>query len=198
MAPTTIIQGLLGDRQREKSGPSQPAEARGSTQYYNELLRFCNMSVRDLDAARDVLQEAYQRLLNLERSGTAIVHPKALMQQIIRRLVIDLHRREKVRSHLDIDALSEDEEPLAPAHLQPEEWLASMQVFRAYIATIEALPPRCREAFILHVFDEMPYTRIAEAMAISTSMVEKHIVRAMVACKQCERDLEAASRGARG
>ena len=64
-----------------------------------------------------------------------------------------------------------------------------MQVIRAYVAAIEALPPRCREAFILHVFDDMPHAEIARAMGVSCSMIEKHIVRGMVACKMCERQL---------
>lgn len=71
----------------------------------------------------------------------------------------------------------------------PEESLASQQVLRAYVATIEALPERCRQAFVLHVFDEWSHARIAQHMGISVSMVEKHVVRAMVACKQCQRRL---------
>ena len=166
-----------------------------AARYYNELLRFCSLSVKDPDAARDVVQDAYQRLLSAQADGVTISQPRAFLRQIARRLLVDRYRHERVRQHLDIDSLVEADEPMAPRHWQPEEILASMQVIRAYVAAIEALPPRCREAFILHVFDDMPHAQIAQKMAVSCSMIEKHIVRGMVACKLCEREL-ARSNGA--
>lgn len=100
-----------------------------------------------------------------------------------------------VRQHDDIDALPESAHPHAPRHLEPEEALASQQIIRAYVRTIEALPPRCRDAFILHVFDDLPHAQVALRMGISCSMVEKHIARGMLACKQCERALRCAHAG---
>lgn len=164
--------------------------------YYTDLLRFCSHNTRDAEAARDVVQEAYARFLAAQKCGEgAALQPGALLRQIARNLLVDRHRRAVVRAHDRIDDLPEAEQPAAPRHLQPEEVLASMQVIRAYVATIEALPPRCRQAFVLHVFDEMPHAGIAQAMGISCSMVEKHIVRAMVACKLCERRLAGLARG---
>lgn len=157
--------------------------------HYEELLRYCSRTVKDTDAARDVVQEAYARFLASQRHGAAAREPGAILRQIAKHLLVDLHRRASVRAHDSIDDLPETEHPAAPRHLQPEEILASMQVIRAYVATIETLPPRCREAFVLHVFDELPHAQIARQMGISYSMVEKHIVRAMVACKLCERRL---------
>jgi len=166
-----------------------------AARYYQDLLRFCSYSVRDADSARDIVQETYVRFLAAEQAnGGAAQKPGAVLRQIARRLMVDLHRRALVRDHEDIDALDEARQPAAPRHLQPEETLASLQVIRAYVAAIEALPPRCREAFVLHVFDELPHAQIAETMSISYSMVEKHIVRGMVACKLCERQLADAAR----
>lgn len=163
------------------------------TRYYNELLRFCNLSVKDPDTARDVVQDAYQRLLSAQAAGKVIPKPRAFLQQIARRLLIDRYRQARVRDHLSLDALTESEQPAAPRYQQPDEALASMQIICAYVAAIDALPPRCREAFMLHVFDELPYAQIASRMGISYSMVEKHIVRGLIACKTCERELAASS-----
>lgn len=157
--------------------------------YYRELLNFLTRQVNDRDAAADLAQESYARVLAVQHSGQAVMDPRALLYRTARNLVVDEHRRALVRRHEDLDGLAEQEHPLAPAHLQPEEALASLQVVRAYIAAIEALPPRSREAFLLNVFDDCSHREIAQRMGISVSMVEKHIVRGMLACKQCERAL---------
>jgi RNA polymerase sigma factor (sigma-70 family) len=162
--------------------------------YHRELLNFLSRQVRDRDTAADLAQESFVRVLAAQASGQAVLDMRALLYRTARNLVIDQHRRNEVRRHDELDALPEDQHPPAPRHLQPEELLASQQVIRAYLATIEALPARCREAFVLHVFEQCSHARIARHMGISVSMVEKHIVRAMVACKLCERRLRSEGR----
>lgn len=162
--------------------------------YHRELLNFLTRQVSDRDAAADLAQESYVRVLSAQQAGLAVLDLRALLYRTARNLVIDQHRRAEVRRHDDIDALPEEQHPSAPRHLQPEEALASQQIVRAYVATIEALPARCREAFVLNVFDEMSHAQIALHMGITVSMVEKHIVRGMVACKLCERRLRADAR----
>lgn len=160
--------------------------------YYRELLNFCLRHLKDRDAAADVVQESYARVLAVQRAGQTIEQPRALLHLTARRLMIDGHRRAALRDHDDLHALPEAEQPAAPAHGQPEAMLASAQVLRAYAAAIEALPPRCREAFMLQVFDGLTHAQIAERMSISRSMVEKHVVRGMLACRACERELQQA------
>lgn len=158
--------------------------------YHRELLNFLARQVNDRDAAADLVQESFVRVLAVQHSGQVISDARALLYRTARNLVIDQHRRSALRRNEDLDALPESDHPSAPQHLQPEEALASQQVLRAYVGTIEALPPRCREAFVLHVFDELTHAQIAERMGISASMVEKHVVRGMLACKLCERRLQ--------
>lgn len=151
--------------------------------HFQELLNFLTRQTRDCDTAADLAQESFMRVLTAQSSGQAVLNVRALLHRTARNLVVDQHRRAEVRRHDALDALSEDQHPPAPKHLQPEEVLASQQVIRAYMAAIQALPPRCREAFVLHVFDELSHAEIARHMGISVSMVEKHIVRGIMACK---------------
>lgn len=157
--------------------------------YYRELLNFLNRQVNDRDTAADLAQESFARVLAVQHAGRAVLDVRALLYRTARNLVIDQHRRAKLRRHDDLDAIPEDLHPPAPRHLQPEDALASRQTVRTYAAAIEALPPRCREAFVLHVFDELSHAQVAQRMGISVSMVEKHMVRGMVACKACARKL---------
>lgn len=157
--------------------------------YYRELLNFLVRKVNDRDMAADLLQESYVRVLTLQSNGGGVLNLRALLYRTARNLVIDQHRRAEVRLHESMDSLPEALHPAIPQHLQPEERLASRQIIEAYVATIESLPPRCQSAFVMYIFDELSHAEIARQMGISVSMVEKHIVRGMVACKVCERRL---------
>ncbi|MEG0000814.1 MAG: sigma-70 family RNA polymerase sigma factor [Comamonas sp.] len=158
--------------------------------YYRELLNFCSRRVKDRDAAAEVVQESYARVLAIQRSEVAIHEPRALLYQTARHVMVDQHRRELLRSHDDLAALAEADHPPAPVHQQPDAAFASSQALEAYAATIEALPPRCREAFVLHVFDGLPQAQIAERMGASISMVEKHIARGRMACRACQLQIQ--------
>lgn len=159
--------------------------------YYRELLNFLHRQVNDRDTAADLAQESYARVLAVQHSGRDILDGRALLYRTARNLLVDQHRRAVVRRHDDLDAMSEAEQPAAPQYLQPEDALVSQQMLRAYVGAIECLPPRCREAFVLHVFDELTHAEVARRMGISVSMVEKHVVRGMLACRACERSLKA-------
>lgn len=157
--------------------------------YYRELLNFCARTVKDRDAAADVVQESYARVLAVQQSGQAIPEPRALLHQTARRLMIDQHRRLQVRQHEDLDGLAEADQPRAPSHLQPEAIYAYVQHASALIAAIEALPPRCREAFVLNRFEGLSHQEVADHMGISKNMVAQHVIRGVLVCKACEERL---------
>lgn len=152
--------------------------------FYRELLNFLHRQVGDRDAAADLAQESYARVLAAQRSGPPVMDGRALLYRTARNLVIDQHRRAALRRHDSLDEVAASDEPPAPQHLQPEEALVRQQTVHGYVQVIENLPPRCREAFVLHVIDGLPQAEIAARMGISVSMVEKHVVRGTLACKR--------------
>ncbi|PHV18791.1 sigma-70 family RNA polymerase sigma factor [Janthinobacterium sp. GW458P] len=153
--------------------------------YYQELLNFCWRSLRNREAAFDLVQESYVRVLGAQDGARepAVREPRALLYRTARNLLIDQHRRAALRRHDALDVLPEAAHPAAPLHLQPEQALEGSQDWQACVAAIDALPPRCRDAFVLHVFEELPHAQIAARMGISVSMVEKHIARGMLSCQ---------------
>lgn len=150
--------------------------------YYNDLLKFCMRKVRNRDMAADLAQESYARVLSMQQAGQVIREPAALLRQVALNAKIDMDRRASIRQHDDIHSLDEADQPIGPRRLQPEEAYASSQAMQAYLDTIDALPPRCREAFCMYLFDELPNKEIAARMGVSPGMVDQYIKRGKLAC----------------
>ena len=53
---------------------------------------------------------------------------------------------------------------------------------------MDALPERCRQAFLLHRVSGLSYNDIARELGVSVSSVEKYILQAL---KHCRRELSA-------
>lgn len=163
--------------------------------YYRELLNFLSRSVQDRDTAADLAQESYARVLAAQQTGEAVHDPRALLYRTARNLVIDQHRRSSIRAELETAAPAAGDEPAlehlpGPRALEPETILASREGLAALVATIDQLPPRCREAFMLYKFDGLSYAQIAAQMGISTRTVEMQLQIAMEACWRCQDRLD--------
>lgn len=146
--------------------------------------------VRDRDIAADLAQESYARVLSMQQSGQTIREPGALLRQVALNTKIDWDRRASLREHDDIHDLVEAEQPAGPQNLQPEDAYASSQIVQAYLDTIETLPPRCREAFCMYLFEDISNKEIAARMGISPGMVDQYIKRGKLACMACKKVLD--------
>lgn len=145
--------------------------------------------LKDRDEAQDVLQETYLRVLVHENAGERLREPRALLYRTARNIMLDRHRRAEVRAQVMADEEPSDDLADDPAG-RPDRIVAARQAAQAMAATIEALPPRCREAFVLFKFDGLGQAEIAARMGISANMVAKHIMRAMDACERCRDEPE--------
>ncbi|MFZ0553114.1 MAG: RNA polymerase sigma factor [Steroidobacteraceae bacterium] len=140
-----------------------------------ELVRRGRESRRD--DAEDVAQEACVHVLRLT-APQSVREPARYLTRIARNLLIDRGRRRKREAAL-FDS-SADAEIAGRDSRDPERITSGEQALLRAVAAIEALPPRCREAFELHRFEGLNYIGIAHRMGISASMVEKHIAEAML------------------
>lgn len=147
--------------------------------YYTELYRFINRKLRDREHAEDMAQETFIRALTVTQP---IRSHRSLLYRIARNLLVDHYRRPDIASGDAADE-TDTEQFAAPSYLQPYELIEENQYTELMTRTIEGLPPRCREAFILHRFDGLSQKEVARQMGISINMVEKHIIRAMLACR---------------
>jgi len=146
--------------------------------HFDELNRFVARRAPSVDAAADMTQEMFTRLMERGEQISDIRHPRGYLYRSAKNLVVESWRSSGEQVG---DVLSEDLSLDGSA--SPETILQHRETLALLLEAIEALPPRCKEVFVLHRFDELSYSEIAERLDISVSAVEKQIMRAMKACR---------------
>ena len=162
------------------------------TKYYRGLEFSCLQDTGNPDVARDITQEAYARVLTMMAAGESIRNPFLLLHKIARNLVVDRYRHgETGGDFFGQEMLEKHPQGRVSAQTQPEAVYETREILAACAKVIAALPPRCREAFKLHVFEGASNIDIARRMGISVSMVEKYLMRGRAACDACRKGRKA-------
>jgi RNA polymerase sigma-70 factor (ECF subfamily) len=166
-----------------ESLPTVPASASGIEsgdveQLFREhnaaLLRFISAKIGSEQEAREIAQEAYVHLLQLNHPE-AVSYLRALLFKTAANLAIDRLRQRGRRTHVasmaDVD--------FAVFELSPERQVSGEQDLAAIGAAIAQLPPKCRQAFLMHRVYEFPIDDIAVRMRIGACMVRRYIARGL-------------------
>lgn len=128
--------------------------------------------------ASDLVQELFLRFWRRPQ-----VKVEALDTYLLRcagNLAIDHLRSEGSRGRVAEGLLIDDEQTSAQA---PDQALEVDHDLRRIEAALLALPERTRQIFLLNRIHGCKYGDIAKAMQVSQSTVEKHMMRALEACK---------------
>lgn len=139
----------------------------------------------------DIVQEAFVRF---HRAGHDLCGPDArpLLFVIARNIQLDgwksAGRETARRSADDVHDLDSGPRALASETPAADQHLIGRQNLAAAAAVIRALPPKTRDAFLLHRFEALTYRQIADRLGVSVSMVEKHIAEALRQLKKSRGD----------
>lgn len=149
--------------------------------HHDALRRFLTRLLRCEEAAAEVAQDAYLRLIRYE-PRRLMDNPKAYLFQVAANAARDRLARDRVKDkHVD-------DRPNAEAIACPRPDAEAVALGRErmgiLIEAIDELPTRCREVFLLSRFDGLSNGEIAERLGISRNMVEKHVIKAMVRCRR--------------
>ncbi len=134
------------------------------------------------DDVEDIAAEAMARAYTAT-DFTRIAAGRSYLFQIVRNLLIDSARRDKIVSLdllADIESLQIDDGMEAGLHARDE--------LRHLQAVIETLPIQCRRAFVLRRVYDRSVKDIAEEMGLSVSTIEKHLAKAVTRVMQAIRD----------
>lgn len=137
-----------------------------------------NRRVRCRATAADLVQELFLRFWR--RADAQVEDLATYLLRSARNMAIDHLRSEGSRSRTESGLLAEQHLP-QPA--DPEAALAAGHDLRHVQAALRALPERTRHIFLLNRIHGRTYGEIAQAMGLSQSAVEKHMMRALEACK---------------
>lgn len=167
------------------SPPKQPASRAGdprgqdlaawAEQHGPALRRYFLKKVSPAEAD-DLVQEVFAKL-HARSAGAALENVEGYLFRSAANVLISHFRRESGHGW---DRHRRLEEWLEPHEdVSPERTLIGKQAVERVVAVLNELPPRSREAFLLHRFEELTGPAIAARMGITVKAVEALIARAM-------------------
>ncbi len=150
-------------------------------EHNDALIGFLLPRVNSEQEARDVAQEAYVRILELDQPG-AVSFLRAYLFRTAANLATDRARQRATRSDLR-QRWIEPFEGLTPSP-SPESATNACQELALLRRFMQELPPRAQQAFYLYRFRDLTAEEIAGRLGVTKRMVWKYIFRAFEYCKE--------------
>ncbi len=155
--------------------------------HHRELVRFATHLVGNRDNGEEIAQDAYMRIAGRGAQAAAITYPKAYLFTAARNAAIDFTARQRTEWSYRVDVedlgeLASGDNPMAT--VEQRQRLARLAI------ALNELPSKCRQTFVLNKIEGWGHQDIARKLGISISMVEKHMMRAMIHCRDRFREEE--------
>lgn len=138
--------------------------------------------LRQMGGVREDAEDALSRAMlkahdKLPRHAAGIANLKAWLTRLVRNLCIDIHReRRSVGAWVEVEEITATEEMRkSQARRSPEDLLLGREIYTYLVCTVQDLPERLREPFILRFFEEMAYPEIAKRLTLTQENVRKRI-----------------------
>jgi RNA polymerase sigma-70 factor, ECF subfamily len=148
----------------------------------------CRLAARitgSMALAEEIVGDVFVRVWERHRALAIRSTLRAYLYGAVRQEALQHNRAESNRERLLRGAVQDGLTPgLAGSGLRPDEALQAVELAALITRTIDNLPDRAREAFLLQRQHELTQVEIADAMGIAVSTVEKHLARAMTDLKQ--------------
>lgn len=146
------------------------------------LAAYIRKFVSSPDDVQGVMQDAYLKVFVALRKFRNQGHsPAALLYTTAHNLAISRLRHQKVIQH-SFTAVSVAEE-LRGERVSAEQSVSDSQKHNELMLIINALPPKCRDVFVLRWIHGMSQRTISERLGIAVSTVEKHLAKGLRFCK---------------
>ncbi len=147
-----------------------------------DLMRFFTLRLRSATAAEDLVQEIFVRLAAAD-APAEIQNPAAYLYRLGSNLMLDrlrgerrTGRREAAWLEVQTSRLGGEEVSAEPS---AEAAVAARQRLMLLSEALLDLSPQTQRVFRMHKFEGMSHPQVAQALGVSRSAVEKHMMAAL-------------------
>lgn len=150
--------------------------------YHPVLCQHAFRFVHDAEVARDLVADVFTHFWQQQTYQTVTTSYRAYLFRAVRFKAISYLRHQQVQQQFLLvrpdNSFSDSTEQL----LYEQDLLVYVE------KTLQQLPPRCRQVFVLSRFDGKTYAEIAAELRISVKGVEAHISKALLFFRLALRD----------
>ncbi len=143
---------------------------------YGPLCNYAYSILRDMDEAEDVVQKTFCNLWDQRESLYIKSSLDSYLYRIVHNNAINIINQRTLHQEHNLNYLTYTQSDSTNSILDSIE---SMELQKAIERAIASLPPKCRRVFELSRIEQLPYSKIAEELQISTNTVENHMSKAL-------------------
>jgi len=144
--------------------------------HYVPLVRLTALITGSIDAAKDIAQETFFRLLRVRQQ-----HDEGNFKAYVSTIAFRLALKEKAR----VRRAKHAENPESPGDTpSPLETVVQAEEQKQIVRVIQLLPDHYREIIVLRFYGEQSYEEMAETLAIPIGTVKSRIFYAVKACRE--------------
>jgi RNA polymerase sigma-70 factor, ECF subfamily len=147
--------------------------------YYKEIVIFAKKLLHNKEYALDVVQEAYLRMIQAEKT-MEIKHPKAYLYKTARNIIIDDFRKSKEHHNTPYEegslCIPKEEEPHAIVMHESQQ--------KHLLKILDTFPKKAKQALVLYLIEGHSKTQIAQRMNATKETTEKLITRGLLKLKE--------------
>jgi RNA polymerase sigma-70 factor (ECF subfamily) len=179
--------GRMADADHQQKAPGNvESTAAAVSQLFREhnrvLVAYLTSRLRSEQEAKEVAQEAYVRLLQLQEPDRPSLL-RAYLFKTATNLAIDRLRHRTIQHRAqEQPELFEDLNTTRGELDDPAKQLLAREQAERLLCYLQELPIKCQQVIALHRLEELPQHEVAVRVGISERMVRRYVTYAMVYC----------------
>jgi len=142
------------------------------------LVRYLAVRLQSVQEAKEVAQEAYVRLLQLDRPEVESFL-KSYLFRVATNLAVDRLRQRGRWKTVEWTGSEDLDDGIG----NPEQGMLVKEELQAVMLGLAELPPKCREAFLKFRLDGLSQQQIARELGVTERMVRHYITQAILQCR---------------